>query len=103
MPGNPLEIQESPKLGVIEPPMGMNAAPTLQRSTSRAAGRTSLADALFGGTQQRVLGLLFGRPERSFYANELIALTGSGSDAVQRKLARSLRFASTGRIRGDPQ
>jgi predicted nucleotidyltransferase len=48
----------------------------------------SLADALFGGTQQRVLGLLFGQPERSFYANELIALVNSGSGAVQRELAR---------------
>lgn len=35
-----------------------------------------------------MLGLLFGQPERSFYANELIALTGSGSGAVQRELAR---------------
>ena len=50
--------------------------------------RTSLADALFSGTQQRVLGLLFGQPERNFYSNELIALTGSGSGAVQRELRR---------------
>jgi len=45
-------------------------------STSRAA---VLADALFSGTQQRVLGLLFGQPERSFYATELINLAGVGS------------------------
>ena len=50
--------------------------------------RLSLADALFGSTQQRVLGLLFGQPERSFYANELIALANSGTGAVQRELAR---------------
>ena len=51
--------------------------------------RTSgLADALFSGTQQRVLGLLFGQPERSFYATELINLAGAGSGAVQRELAR---------------
>ena len=51
--------------------------------------RTSgLADALFSGTQQRVLGLLFGQPERSFYATELINLAGVGSGAVQRELAR---------------
>lgn len=49
---------------------------------------TSLADALFSGTQQRVLGLIFGQPERSFYATELIGLTGAGSGAVQRELAR---------------
>lgn len=48
----------------------------------------SLAGALFGTTQQRVLALLFGQPDRSFYANEVIALTRAGSGAVQRELAR---------------
>ncbi len=47
-----------------------------------------LADALFTTTQQRVFGLLFGQPERSFFATEMIALTGSGSGAVQRELRR---------------
>ncbi len=46
------------------------------------------ADALFTKTQQRVLGVLFGQPERSFYANEIIGLAASGSGAVQRELAR---------------
>jgi predicted nucleotidyltransferase len=46
------------------------------------------ADALFTKTQQRVLGLLFGQPDRSFYANEIIAIAASGSGAVQRELAR---------------
>ena len=50
--------------------------------------RTNLAGALFSGTQQRVLGLLFGQPDRSFYATELINLAGVGSGAVQRELAR---------------
>ena len=49
---------------------------------------TSLADALFTKTQQRVLAYLFGQPERSFFATELIRLAGSGSGAVQRELAR---------------
>lgn len=49
---------------------------------------TGMADALFTGTQQRVLALLFGQPERSFYATELIGLAGAGSGAVQRELAR---------------
>lgn len=48
----------------------------------------SMADALFSATQQRVLGLLFGQPDRSFYANELIGLAGGGSGAIQRELAR---------------
>jgi len=47
-----------------------------------------MADALFTATQQRVLGLLFGQPERSFFATELIGLAGSGSGAVQRELHR---------------
>lgn len=50
--------------------------------------RPSAADTLFSRTQQRVLGLLFGRPDRSYYASELIALAGGGSGAVQRELAR---------------
>jgi predicted nucleotidyltransferase len=54
-------------------------------ATARSA---NLADALFTSTQQRVLAWLFGQPERSFYATELIGLTGSGSGAVQRELAR---------------
>ena len=60
--------------------------------TKKAAPRkpraASLADALFSGTQQRVLAWLFGQPERSFYATELIGLAGAGSGAVQRELAR---------------
>ena len=50
--------------------------------------RTSLADALFSATQQRVLAYLFGQPERSFFATELIGLAGGGSGAVQRELVR---------------
>ena len=76
------------------PEMG-NLAPTLSSRPARrkaAAGRadsaTSLADALFTTTQQRVLALLFGQPSRSFFASELIELTGSGSGAVQRELKR---------------
>ena len=49
---------------------------------------TSIADALFTTTQQRVLALLFGQPSRSFFATELIELTGSGSGAVQREIKR---------------
>jgi predicted nucleotidyltransferase len=54
----------------------------------RHSGRKSLADALFTKTQQRVLGVLFGQPERSFYASELIRNAGTGSGAAQRELAK---------------
>lgn len=56
---------------------------------------TGLADALFTRTQQRVLALLFGQPERSFYASEMIQRTRAGSGAVQRELKR---LASSGLV-----
>jgi len=66
---------------------GLKSA-TRARAAAAATPRLSLADALFGGTQQRVLALLYGQPDRSFYASELIALATAGSGAVQRELAR---------------
>lgn len=75
-------------MGIVEPNMGMRNTSVHSPSASPAADRSSLADALFSGTQQRILGLLFGQPERSFHADELITLTSSGSGAVQRELAR---------------
>ncbi|HEU5295788.1 MAG TPA: nucleotidyltransferase domain-containing protein [Burkholderiaceae bacterium] len=67
----------------------MSRSITTARAKAAAAARhTSLADALFTGTQQRVLALLFGQPGRSFYATELIGLAAAGSGAVQRELAR---------------
>ena len=44
--------------------------------------------ALFTRTQRRVLGLLYGYPDRSFYANEIVRLAGVGTGAVQRELNR---------------
>jgi predicted nucleotidyltransferase len=64
-------------------------------AADRAGTPTSLADALFTTTQQRVLALLYGQPARSFFASELIGLTGSGSGAVQRELKR---LASSGLV-----
>jgi len=63
---------------MINPNMGMTINPTES---------TSLADALFPKVRQRILTVLFGAPDRSFYANELIALAASGTGAVQRELA----------------
>ena len=47
-----------------------------------------MADALFSTIRQRILAYIFGQPDRSFYTSELIALTSSGSGAIQRELAR---------------
>lgn len=46
----------------------------------------ALSDALFSKSQRRVLGLLFGRAERSFYANEIVRAARAGVGAVQREL-----------------
>lgn len=48
---------------------------------------TSLADALFPRVRQRVLALLYGNPDRSFFSNEVVTLAQSGTGAVQRELA----------------
>lgn len=60
--------------------------PNMGIKRSGPSQRTGLAAALFSGTRQRLLGLLFGQPSRSFYATELIGLADSGSGAVQREL-----------------
>ena len=66
----------------------MGIVKAARKTKAAAAEHVGLADALFTKVQQRVLGLLFGNPERSFYANELIELAGTGTGAVQRELAR---------------
>lgn len=48
----------------------------------------SISDVLFSGVQQRVLGLLFGQPDRSFYANEIEKLGMTGRGALERELKR---------------
>jgi predicted nucleotidyltransferase len=49
---------------------------------------TGLAESLFTSVQQRVLGLLFGQPRRSFQGAEIIRLAESGTGAVHRELQR---------------
>src|SRR5437773_9659375 len=70
-----------PKSGMIVPILGVATG-------AKPVSAGSLADALFTKTQQRVLRVLFGQPERSFYASELIRDAGTGSGAAQRELAR---------------
>jgi len=50
--------------------------------------KTSLGEVLFTKTQRRVLGLLFGNPGRSYYANEIVRFAGAGIGTVQRELER---------------
>ena len=68
-----------PNSGTIIPKLG-----TFMATTSSS----SLADALFTSTQQKVLGLLFGQPDRSFFVTQIMELAKSGRGAVQRELQR---------------
>lgn len=68
-----------PKLGTIIPNLGIYMT---------GPSSSSLADALFASTQQKVLGLLFGQPERSFFVTEIMGLVKAGRGAVQRELHR---------------
>jgi predicted nucleotidyltransferase len=51
-------------------------------------GPVSLSNALFSKVQQRVLALIFGQPERSFYTSEIVRNVDSGTGAVTRELSR---------------
>lgn len=48
----------------------------------------NLSNALFSKVQQRVLALIFGHPERSFYTSEIVRSVRSGTGAVERELTR---------------
>jgi len=77
-----------PKMGIKNTTAATKAAESRAsyRVARHAPARTSIANALFSATQQRVLGLLFGQPGRSFFATEMINLAGAGSGAVQREI-----------------
>jgi predicted nucleotidyltransferase len=81
------ELPSVPALGTVVPIMGMKSA------NPPPPAPTALADVLFTPVQQRVLGLLFGQPGRSFQSAELIRLAGAGTGAVHRLLTR---LATTG-------
>ncbi len=90
--------------------MGMKQSTRISEAAAIYAS-ANLSDALFTATQQRVLGCLFGQPGRSFSVSELIQITGAGSGAVQREVARLagsglLNMAQVGnqkRYRANPQ
>lgn len=48
----------------------------------------SIGDALFTKTQQRVLGLLYSTPDKSFYTNEIMRWADMGRGTVRRELER---------------
>ncbi|MDE2263387.1 MAG: nucleotidyltransferase domain-containing protein, partial [Gammaproteobacteria bacterium] len=67
-----------PNLGIFIPNMG----------TVRNRQPAGLAAALFTPVQARVLGLVFGQPDRQFQSAELIRLAEGGTGAVHRQLTR---------------
>ena len=77
-------LLDMPKLGIVMPNMGM----IINSTHKESASYDGLGSVLFTNTQQRVLACLFGQPDRSYFSNELIKLTGAGSGAVQRELKR---------------
>ena len=56
--------------------------------TSDKPSHAGVVAALFTPVQARVLGLLFGQPERRYQSAELIRLAQGGTGAVHRQLAR---------------
>ena len=63
-----------PKLGLYKGVQGMTS--------------TSIGDALFTKTQQRVLALLYGKPQQSFYTNEIVRWANMGRGTISRELNR---------------
>lgn len=68
---------------MIIPEMGTILKPQAAQSATGGLGGV-----LFTPVQQRVLGLLFGQPDRRFQSGELIRLAASGTGAVHRFLTR---------------
>ncbi len=60
----------------------------------------NIADALFTKTQQRVLGLLYGKPDQTFYTTEIMRSAKMGRGTISRELER---LALSGLIRESKQ
>lgn len=69
-----------PNLGDIFPNMGISEVDPV-----------SVSNALFSNVQRRVLALIFGNPDRSFYTAEILRRVNSGTGAVERELSRLRR------------
>jgi len=48
--------------------------------------KVSIGDALFTKTQQKLLALFFGQPDKSFYLNEVVRMADMGRGAISREL-----------------
>lgn len=52
------------------------------------SNQSNIGEALFTKTQQRVLGLLYGQMDKSFYLNEIVRLADMGKGTVRRELEK---------------
>lgn len=83
-----------PNMGIVMPNMGIEDFQPRGRGVAsphpvrKQSASVSVASALFSSTQQKVLALLFGQPDRSYLTTEVISLCGGGSGGVQRELSR---------------
>jgi len=66
-------------MGSIVPILGLYVS-------DNAMTTTTIGDALFTKTQQRVFGILYGKPQQRFYTNEIVRLAGMGRGTVRREL-----------------
>jgi predicted nucleotidyltransferase len=73
-------LLENPQKGDYSPHIGYYGKVVMQIY--------SIGDALFTKTQQKVLGLLFGKPDKSFYTNEIMRWAAMGRGTVSRELER---------------
>jgi predicted nucleotidyltransferase len=60
----------------------------------------SISQVLFGQTRRAVLGLLYGRPEESFYLRQIVRESGAGIGPVQRELEKLVK---AGLVNRSPQ
>jgi len=74
----------------------------LEMRTKRGRSREAIEPSavLFGKTRRRVLGLLFGHPDRTLYLRQIVRQTGSAQGAVQQELETLTR---AGLLRRTPQ
>ena len=75
-----------PIIGSIVPILGLLISGSKMQTTA-------IGDALFTKTQQKVLGLLYGKPDKSFYTNEIVRWADMGRGTIRRELDR---FVSAG-------
>ena len=52
---------------------------------------STIGDVLFTKTQQKLLGLLYGRPGKSFFTNEIVRLAEMGKGTISRELEKMQR------------